>query len=97
MRFEWDENKRVSNIQKHGIDFVDVPRMYDWPVFTTLDEYKIDIEERWIGIGFLDFRFVAVVFIEIDDEVIRIISARKATKQERKQYEQYLKDRLGAG
>ncbi len=52
-------------------------------------------EDRWIGIGMLDERIVVVVFTEPDLETTRIISLRKALSQERKRYEQYLKNQLG--
>ena len=37
MKFDWDENKRLENIAKHGIDFIDVPEMFDGPMLVNLD------------------------------------------------------------
>ena len=85
MRFEWDEAKRLANIEKHGIDFADVPPMFDGTVFTILDDRFEYDETRYITFGLLKIRVIAVAHTE-DDEVIRIISARKATKHEEKLY-----------
>jgi hypothetical protein len=99
MRFEWDENKRKDNIRNHGLDFTDAWKIFNAPMRTRLDDREDYGEDRWIGIGILDARIVVVVFAEReeDDEVIRIISLRKALTHERTQYEQALRDRLGAG
>jgi uncharacterized protein len=95
MEFEWDERKNEVNIDKHGFDFADAPRIFDLPMAVEFDE-RIDYgEDRLIGTGILDGRVVVVVYTEPDQETIRIISLRKALSHERKRYEQYLKDRLG--
>ena len=85
MRFEWDEAKRLANIEKHGIDFADVPPMFDGDVFTIEDQRFEYDEIRYITFGLLKFRVIVVAHTD-DDEVIRIISARKATKNEEKLY-----------
>ncbi|MBI3244782.1 MAG: BrnT family toxin [Chloroflexi bacterium] len=85
MRFEWDEAKRLANIEKHGIDFADVPLMFDGDVFTIEDQRFEYAETRYITFGLLKFRVIVVAHTD-DDEVIRIISARKATKNEEKLY-----------
>jgi len=87
MKFEWDENKNKANIKRHRIDFNDVPEMFKYPMFVALDTRKDYGEDRLIGIGLLKSRYVVVVFIEKHDDVIRIISARKAEKHERDTYE----------
>ena len=87
MKFEWDEKKNTENIQKHHVDFNDAPDMFKNPMFVSLDTRKDYGEDRWIGIGLLKSRCVIVVFVERDDDVIRIISARKAEKHERETYE----------
>ena len=90
MQFEWDEAKRAKNIVKHGIDFADVPRIYDGPMLNELDECTDYGEDRWLGIGFLGNAVAVVVWTERQDDTIRIISARKANKYERQRFEQYL-------
>lgn len=98
MRVEWDEKKRRENIRKHGIDFADAHKIFTQPLLKELDDRFDYDEERWIGIGFLEGRIVVVVFMEredTDEEVIRIISLRKALTHERSKYEQALRNRLG--
>jgi uncharacterized DUF497 family protein len=51
-------------------------------------------ENRWVGTGMLDGRIVVVVYIEPDEETVRIISLRKALTHEKRRYEQYIKNRL---
>jgi uncharacterized protein len=95
MNFEWDELKNETNIAKHGFDFADAYRVFDLPIVVDLDERDDYGEDRWIGTGMLDGRVVVVVYTEPKQETTRIISLRKALSQERKRYEQYLKNRLG--
>jgi len=90
MRFEWDEDKNRANIQKHKIDFADVPAVFNGPMLVELDEREDYGEERWIGMGFLRDIVVVVVFAQRRQDTIRIISARKVSKHERKRYEQAL-------
>ena len=85
MRFEWDEAKRLANIEKHGIDFADVPPMFDGDVFTIEDQRFEYDETRYITFGLLKFRVIVVAHTD-EKDVIRIISARKATKNEEKLY-----------
>lgn len=97
MRFEWDEQKSQLNIAKHNLDFAGAPEIFRLPLRISLDERQDYGEERWIGIGLLEGRVVVVVFTEPNEQTIRIISLRKALPDERKRYEQYLKDELGEG
>ena len=85
MEFEWDENKRKTNIRKHGIDFVDIPVVFDGETVTIEDERFAYGEQRFVTLGLLQGRVVAVVHTERADH-IRIISARKATKYEQRSY-----------
>ena len=96
MRFEWDERKNESNLAKHGLDFADSPRIFCLPMLVALDHRDDYDEDRWIGLGLLDSRTVVVVYTEPDAETIRVISLRKALTHERNEYEQYLKNELGA-
>jgi uncharacterized DUF497 family protein len=95
MNFEWDERKNEINVDKHGFDFADANQVFDLPMVVELDERDDYGEDRWIGTGMLDGRVVVVVYTEPDEEIIRIISLRKALSYERKRYGQYLKNRLG--
>lgn len=90
MQFEWDEAKNLENIRKHEIDFADVPEMFEGPMLTDLDDRFDYGEDRWFGIGFLGNGVAVVVWTERQDDVIRIISARRANRYERQRLEQYL-------
>ena len=85
MQFDWDESKRISNIRKHGIDFLDVPTVFNG-LIVTVEDNRFDYgEERFVTFGLLKGRVVAVVHTESED-YIRIIFTRKATKYERETY-----------
>ena len=90
MQFEWDEAKNTENVRKHRIDFADVPVMFDGPMLIELDERMDYGEERWSGIGFLRHRVAVVVWTERQNDVVRIISARKANQYEQTRFTQYL-------
>lgn len=81
MRFEWDEAKRRSNIDRHGIDFVDVEVVFAGETVTVLDDRYNYGETRFLTFGILWGRVVAIVHTETD-ETIRVISFRKASKNE---------------
>jgi len=85
MRFEWDENKRLSNIRKHGIDFADVPSIFELDTVTVIDDRFEHDEIRYQTLGLLKARVIMVVHTE-SETVIRIISARKANKYEEETY-----------
>lgn len=95
MKFEWDEEKRRENIGKHGFDFSDAPVMFVGPMLVAHDDRCDYGEDRWIGVGMANGRFVVVVFAERgegNDKIIRIISMRKALKHEREAYEKEILD-----
>ncbi len=91
MEFEWDENKRLANICKHRIDFIDVEAVFEGGTVTVEDDRFDYGEERFITFGLLEGRVIAVVHTERDN-LIRIISARKATKNEEIRYFQQIAD-----
>jgi len=90
--FEWDEIKNNINIAKHGIDFADVPAIFDLPMLVELDMIGEYDEERWKGIGMLSNGFIVVIYTEPDGNTTRIISARRANKHERSRYEHAFTD-----
>jgi hypothetical protein len=94
MQFEWDEQKRKKNINKHGFDFRDAYKIFNSPMLVAIDDRKDYGEDRWIGIGMLENRIVIVVFTERDNNTIRIISMMKALTHEQIKYEQYLRNQL---
>jgi uncharacterized protein len=85
MGFEWDEAKRLANIRKHGIDFIDVPDVFDGDTVTVEDNRYDYGEQRFVTFGLLQGILVAVVHTERGDST-RIISTRKATKYEQRIY-----------
>ena len=94
MRFEWDENKSVINLQSHGIDFADVWRVFESERVIFLDD-RFDYNElRFVTIGVLRERIITIVYTE-NNEITRIISVRKATKNEQRQYREGITNRLG--
>ncbi|MGH9433290.1 MAG: BrnT family toxin [Terriglobia bacterium] len=85
MRYEWDEAKRQSNIQKHGIDFGGIEKAFAGTTLTILDDRFDYGETRFITLGLLSGRVVVIAHTETQ-RVIRIISVRKATKNEEASY-----------
>jgi uncharacterized protein len=91
VRFEWDEKKRRINIRKHGIDFADVPAMFELDTVTVIDDRFEYGEIRYQTLGLLKSHVILVVHTE-SETVIRIISARKATKYEEEIYFREISD-----
>ena len=94
MIFEWDEKKNRTNIRKHSVSFEQAQEVFHDPLhLSKLDKRFNLFEERWINIGSTskgELVVVANLYFNIEgEEVIRIISARKATSGERKQYKTY--------
>jgi uncharacterized DUF497 family protein len=84
MRFEWDDAKEEANIAKHEIDFDSAIDLFDGrTVFETQSAYTD--EERWQRTGIVDERFMTVIWTRRGD-AIRIISARRARTNEKRNY-----------
>ena len=81
MRFSWDERKRRLNLKDHGLDFVDVPRVFEGPTFTFEDDRFAYDEQRFVTLGFLGGLVVSIVHTESPSQ-IQVISLRKATRNE---------------
>lgn len=92
MAFEWDDDKAASNLVKHGVSFELARAVWNDPLHVILPDRIESREQRWHAIGMVGTVVIMVVvhsYPEPDDEDrIRIISARRATAQERKRYEQ---------
>ena len=89
MRFDWDEDKNRTNFRKHGIWFEEAQTIWtDAASREFFDPDSSDVEDRYIRIGHsLTPKLLLVVFCErAEGEMIRIISARKATKKEANAY-----------
>ncbi len=81
MRFTWSDAKRKLNVEQHGLDFVDVPMVFEGPTFTYEDDRFDNSAQRFVTLGILDEFVVSIVHTE-SPRVIRIISFRQATKHE---------------
>ena len=92
MRIEWDRAKNEINRTKHGIDFETAQLVFDDPCCVTFVERVSDGEERWQAIGSIEQIIILVVVhtyrAAVSEEIVRIISARAATRRERRLYAQ---------
>ena len=92
MGFEWDEGKNRLNLDKHGLGFEEAALVFDDPLALCIPDPGSHEEQRWRTIGSISGIVVVVVAHTIreegDAEIIRIISARRATTLERKLYEE---------
>ena len=88
LRFEWHHKKALANVQKHGVSFEEAATAFGDPLSLTIDDplHSHD-EDRFVLIGMSHQNRLLVVVHTYRDDAIRIISARKATKKEQKQYE----------
>jgi uncharacterized DUF497 family protein len=93
MTFEWDENKNLANIKNHeGISFEDATKVFDdiWAIDIFDDSHSTE-EDRYVIVGLSEFTLLRVIFTirqhENDGEIIRIISAWKATGKDKENYE----------
>jgi uncharacterized DUF497 family protein len=92
MKIEWDEDKNSANIKKHGVSFNEAGEIFDDPLHISILDKRFDyFDERWISMGSTKRGKVLVVghlyYLTQEEEAIRIITARKATKKERAHYE----------
>ena len=89
MEFEWDPEKAVRNLAKHGISFQDAATVFGDPLsMTYYDSGHSDEEDRHLTLGHSNTGQLLVVSHTDRGEKTRIISARAATRRERQQYEQ---------
>jgi uncharacterized DUF497 family protein len=91
-RFEWDPVKAASNLRKHGVSFETATRVFSDP-YALVDQDRIEEgERRWQAIGVVESSMmilVAHIVRERDEtETIRILSARRADRNERRRYEE---------
>ena len=90
MRFEWDEVKRRSNIKRHGFDFHSVEQIFADDVLTFSDDRFDYGEHRYLTLGMFNGTVVAIAHTQ-RHEVTRIISLRKASKNEEEIYYKEIK------
>ncbi len=95
IRFEWDEAKNLANQRKHGVSFEDASEVFRDPLFVSIKDRIQDGEQRWQTFGKVGNRLLMMVAHTVREEdahgatieVIRIISARYASRKEQKLYE----------
>lgn len=90
MEFAWDERKNRINKRKHGVSFETASAVFDDPYHLTRQDREVDGEPRWQTIGIVHGIHVLLVAhtVDEDEDRIRILSARKATRRERSLYAQ---------
>ena len=92
MQFEWDSEKERANLKKHGVSFDLARRVFEDPNHLSTQDRHEDGEERWQTLGLIGPVAIFLVAHTIEDgngeEVVRIISARKASKTERGRYDE---------
>ena len=93
LEFEWDEAKARKNIKKHGVSFGEASTVFGDPLARTIpDPLHSEGEDRFVTLGESQRRRLLVVVFTERGEKIRIISARTATRRERKDYEEGRED-----
>jgi uncharacterized DUF497 family protein len=96
MALEWDERKRLSNLRKHGIDFVDLEPLFEGPTSDKPDGRRDYGEARRIAVGRVGGMILSVVYTW-RAEARRIISARKANRHEREDFYRYTVEESSQG
>ena len=86
MRFTWDPRKASANVRKHGVTFEEAVTVFADPLAWILDDALHAERALLIGAS-LAGRTLVIVYVEIEDDVVRIISARRATNHERRNHE----------
>jgi hypothetical protein len=87
LTFEWDPRKAASNHRKHGVSFDEAATVFMDPLAVAVADPVHDGRLILLGMS-SSSRVLVVVHAELDDETIRIISARRATRHERRAYEE---------
>lgn len=90
LRFTWDDRKAAANLRKHGVSFAEAATAFGDPLSITVrDPDHSEAEERFVLIGLSESqRHLVVVHLERARDEYRLISARPATRRERRQYEE---------
>ena len=91
VKVSWDEAKNIANQKKHGISFREAQALLrSSDHLEIFDEEHAEIEERFIAIGLIGRGLIVVVWARSDEDTVRIISARFATKREEGFYKSYM-------
>ncbi len=92
MNFSWDPAKEAANLRKHGVDFDTASKVFADSSCLIQQDRVVDGEQRWHAIGWVENTLILLVVhtveVEDDEELeVRILSARKVTRHERREYE----------
>lgn len=87
MKFQFDPAKARSNWRKHKVSFADAEGVFYDPLAIHREDYNIEAEERWIAVGLGSLNQILVVVYTFRDDAVRLISVRRATRREVKEYE----------
>jgi len=90
VEYEWDEEKAVANLRKHGVDFADAALVLEDEHALTMGDLYSEDEDRFVTTGRDSEERLLVVVYTWRGERIRLISAREATRRERREYEKNL-------
>jgi uncharacterized protein len=89
MRFDWDQDKAVSNLSKHGVSFEEAKTVFDDPLYVDFyDPAHSEEEDRYLIVGESSQRRLLIASYTERGNLIRLISAREVTRTERKVYEE---------
>jgi hypothetical protein len=89
MQFEWNKNKAVKNLSKHRVSFAEAKTVFDDPLYVDFyDPEHSESEERYLIVGESDRGRLLIVSYTERGDVIRLISAREVTQNEREAYEE---------
>ena len=88
MEFDWDPEKELSNLDKHGVDFAEAATVFGDPLEITISDPDHSMGEfRFLSMGYSSLNRLLIVSYTEREDHIRIISARVASSRERRQYE----------
>ena len=87
MRFQYDPAKATANLKKHGVSFADAEGVFQDPLAVTVEDPDAESEQRFVAVGLGSAGELLVVVYSMREDEFRLISARRATRKERKQYE----------
>jgi uncharacterized DUF497 family protein len=87
VRFEYDPNKAAANLRKHRVSFADAEGVFGDPLAIALEDPDGEGESRFVAVGLGSAGELLVVVYSVREDKLRLISARRATRKERKRYE----------
>lgn len=95
VRFLWNPEKEAANREKHGVGFDEVRELFEGGAdfLEIFDEEHSVVEERFIAVGPITRGVVLVVWTEPEEDMVRVISARMATRRERRLYHMYMEQK----